>query len=250
MKTQIWQDGWFLSLPPEERLAFFYTFSNTNVRPSGIYQLAPQVWALSVGVTVESIHDMIKKFEAAGKIRYDQNYSVVWVVNYLRHNPNRANLKTIEGVKSDLEDFGKCSFLKEFLEAYPSYTIGSIEPVLREGKERGGKVYSLVPSLHKTPIDEFFVRYQTRLNQRPVIQGGRDGKLLGDIEKQLGREEFCRRLDLFFASTDEFIIKAGFTVGVFVSQVNKLGVSLGRNLSATEKVLAAGRRLMERNAIR
>ena len=86
-----------------------------------------------------------------------------------------------------------------------------------------------------TPIDEFFTRYQNRLHQKPVINGAKDGKLLGDIERQLGREEFNRRLDLFFQSTDEFIIKAGYTVGVFVSQINKVGVTMGRNLSAGEK---------------
>lgn len=95
------------------------------------------------------------------------------------------------------------------------------------------------PGRRLTPIDEYFNRFVVRTGERPHINGGKDGRLLGAVEKQLGREEFCRRLDLIFASRDPFIVKAGFGVGVVVSQMNKVVSGIGRDLSPGEKALLA-----------
>jgi len=38
----------------------------------------------------------------------------------------------------------------------------------------------------------------------------------------LSEDKIIKLIDLFFASNDDFIKRAGFTVGVFKAQINKL----------------------------
>lgn len=63
-----------------------------------------------------------------------------------------------------------------------------------------------------------------RFQTKPHIRGGKDAKLLAELWKSRDRniDEIDRLMRVFFASKDEFIIRAGFTVGVFVSQFGKL----------------------------
>ncbi len=71
-------------------------------------------------------------------------------------------------------------------------------------------------------IDHYHNTFLERFNEKPMIDGGKDGKiiksLLGTYEIDLLKE----LLDKFFNSTDEFILRSGYTIGVFKSQINKL----------------------------
>lgn len=71
-------------------------------------------------------------------------------------------------------------------------------------------------------IDYYHNTFFDRFNEKPMIDGGKDGKiiktLLGTYELDV-LKEFLNR---FFASTDPFILQGGYTIGVFKSQINKL----------------------------
>ena len=71
-------------------------------------------------------------------------------------------------------------------------------------------------------IDHYHDTFLERFNEKPMIDGGKDGKiiksLLGTYEIDLLKE----LLDKFFNSPDEFILQSGYTIGVFKSQINKL----------------------------
>lgn len=64
--------------------------------------------------------------------------------------------------------------------------------------------------------------YKKHRGETYVANFGKDGAIFKELLKLLPSEEICSRIDLFFRSEDEFIRKAGYTVGVFKSQVNKL----------------------------
>ena len=236
--TQIWDDAWFLSLSSVERLAFQYLLTCPERRPAGIFPLALQIWAIRVGVDITEMTAIKDRFVQDGKIAYDEQKGVVWVVNAWRHNVNNHQPNSIEAAKKNLLSFANCSFFNDVCKAYPSLSegLGKASESLPLGKVRIGKgregkvVKNVVVEKHgkATPIDEFATRYEQHTGSKCVVNGGKDGKLLGAIERQLGREEYCRRLESFFTSHDEFITKAGFTVGVFSSQVNKLSGVLGR----------------------
>ncbi len=71
-------------------------------------------------------------------------------------------------------------------------------------------------------IDHYHNTFLERFNEKPMIDGGKDGKiiksLLGTYEIDLLKE----LLDKFFNSADPFILQSGYTIGVFKSQINKL----------------------------
>jgi hypothetical protein len=57
---------------------------------------------------------------------------------------------------------------------------------------------------------------------RYVFAPGKDAKMMQRAATAIGAEEVVKLMDLFFASTDRFILEAGHTIPVFVSQINKL----------------------------
>lgn len=73
-------------------------------------------------------------------------------------------------------------------------------------------------------IDHHFQNYQRKFNKKYVVSGGKDGSLLKKLLKSLEKEEIKKLNDLFFQSDDPFVQKAGYTIAVFFSQINKLQV--------------------------
>lgn len=51
---------------------------------------------------------------------------------------------------------------------------------------------------------------------------GKDGAIFKSLLKQFQKEEIFRRIDKFFEKQDDFLDKAGYTVGVFKSRFNSL----------------------------
>ena len=81
------------------------------------------------------------------------------------------------------------------------------------------------PKTDHTKLIEFWNQeYQTRFpSQKYVFQGGKDGKSVATILQRIGLEEAKRLVGLFFQTTDRWIIEnGGFTIPMFLSQINKL----------------------------
>lgn len=60
------------------------------------------------------------------------------------------------------------------------------------------------------------------LDERAVIQGGKDGKLLSTLCQTHAPERIKELMRCYFESDDEFIQSAGYSIGLFVSQMPKL----------------------------
>jgi len=74
----------------------------------------------------------------------------------------------------------------------------------------------------KTFIDYAFSTFQKTFNEKMLVDGGKDSSL---IKKMLGTydlDKLKRLWDVFLKSDDPFIVKAGRTIGVFNTQINKL----------------------------
>lgn len=54
------------------------------------------------------------------------------------------------------------------------------------------------------------------------VHGGKVGAQIKRLLATYDAAQVCAMIDLFFASTDEFIVRAGRDFGVFYSQINKL----------------------------
>lgn len=75
---------------------------------------------------------------------------------------------------------------------------------------------------HQIAVDYFCQQYETSIGTKYVFQGFKDGAIVANILKSLPVDQFKLKVDQFFASKDPFITKAGYSLPIFVSQINKL----------------------------
>ncbi len=74
----------------------------------------------------------------------------------------------------------------------------------------------------KTFIDWYSDRFLSIFSERPVISGGKDGVTVKGLLNAYGLERLKELAEAFFNSDDEFISKAGYSLGIFKTQINKL----------------------------
>jgi uncharacterized protein YdaU (DUF1376 family) len=70
--------------------------------------------------------------------------------------------------------------------------------------------------------DHFTERYLAKVGTKYLFQSAKDGQVADRLLKIARLDELVELTDKFFASTDPWIAKAGYTLAVFESQVNKL----------------------------
>lgn len=70
-------------------------------------------------------------------------------------------------------------------------------------------------------------QFKEEFGTDPVIEWGKDGKIIKGLLKFIPFENLKDLLNKFFLSEDKFIQKSGYTIGVFKSQLNKLKIGEG-----------------------
>ena len=85
------------------------------------------------------------------------------------------------------------------------------------------------PDVKKT-IDYFRVAYQKRHGVEYLVSWGKDGAVMTRLLKIHSVEEVKNLIDRFMSDADEFIQKAGRTIGIFSTQVNKLAGKKGSEI--------------------
>ena len=82
-------------------------------------------------------------------------------------------------------------------------------------------------------IKEFLTHYskefKIHLGTDPVIEWGKDGAIIKNLLKIIPVNDLKTLLERFFSSEDKFIIKSGYTIGIFKSQINKLKIGKVKN---------------------
>ena len=74
----------------------------------------------------------------------------------------------------------------------------------------------------KTFIDFFTTEYQNHTGKKYIVSGSKEGSIIKRLLANLKLEELKELAGRFFESDDKFIQKAGYTLGVFSSVINKL----------------------------
>jgi 3D (Asp-Asp-Asp) domain-containing protein len=95
------------------------------------------------------------------------------------------------------------------------------EQIESKSKSKSKKEIDIDPRV-KTLIDYFFQRHLEIKKEKYHVAGGKDGDAMKRLLSTFTEDEIKNKIDLFFASKDDFILKAGFTIGIFSTQINKL----------------------------
>lgn len=88
-----------------------------------------------------------------------------------------------------------------------------------------------IAKVEKTPspdvkifIDFYYQEFKKAFSTPPHIQGGKDGAITKRLLSKISLEELKELLLRYFDSTDQFILKSGYTISLFESQINKLKI--------------------------
>ena len=81
---------------------------------------------------------------------------------------------------------------------------------------------------HQVLIAFWMEQYQHRTGVKYLFDGGKDGKAIKEVLKKLQSLDVAKMfIQEFFQTTDEFVVdRAGFTIGVFLTQLNKIAQKL------------------------
>ena len=77
----------------------------------------------------------------------------------------------------------------------------------------------------KKVIDFYFQEFKARFGSPPVIEGGKDGKIISGLLETFPPTHLISLLMNFFDSEDKFVRESGYTLGVFKSQIQKLSIN-------------------------
>ena len=122
-------------------------------------------------------------------------------------------VKRPPGVAKVVKGSGKCGI-----------KVGVKRPPTKDIKET---IQKTLP--HKQAIEYFVQAYKTKTGDKYIFHGGKDGSLIQAILKTIDFEDFKKRVDLFFSCNNSFVEEAGYTIGVFNSQINKLKTMDGKS---------------------
>lgn len=118
IKTRIWQDKWFLSLTPEEKLMWLFLLTNQYVHFSGLYELPKPLISPLTGSSNPLI--VLKKFVEDGKIKMYEDW--ILITNFKKHQPISENVK-------DKVNIAICNYLKENQEVFNKINKPLISPL-------------------------------------------------------------------------------------------------------------------------
>lgn len=166
--TEKWEDPWYRSLKPEEKLMFNYLCDKCN--QAGFYEIDIAMASFQTGLNHEQIEGAIKGLNrglvGAG--------NWIWIKNFLRHqknlplNPaNSFHKHIIECLKSQKENFN----LKE-IEEYLGAVQGLISPIVigkgnGEGKGTKGVQGEIKLPENLKPIFEKWMHYRAEI-KKPI----------------------------------------------------------------------------------
>ena len=139
IKIRIWQDNWFLSLNPEEKLLWLFLLTNQYNHISGLYELPKTLISPLTGI--KNWEEILLKFAKNGKIKLLDGW--IYVLNQKRHQPmsESARDKVNIGINNYLEENKEILAKFKGIKEAPCKTLEDPSITLLKVKDKGkGKV--------------------------------------------------------------------------------------------------------------
>jgi len=224
--TEKWQDPWFCGLTNEAKLLFLYLCDNCSI--AGFYEKNPKIMLLHIpGINIdETLHALEKSVVTVGDWCFVKNF-----VKHQKNTPlnptNRCHGAILKELALKAPIFGGFygNELSPFLAPRKPLARGlgigkgintDPDPELRV--DTNAKVlYNTAPT---TPLGYFYHKYKQTTGE-DYLKGQKDKDIIVELGA-VNPGKLISLIDRFFSSPDDFIKKAGYTLGVFKSQINKL----------------------------
>ena len=131
--VKLWADEKIEELSPLAMLTFIYLFSNSHRNEAAIYHLTVKKISNETNQTPDQVKTSLVELTACGRVEYDAENSIVWVVNALRYQS--VGPKGIVAIKKDLA--GIKSTLVEAFNTYYKDILYPIDTHPDKGKDKG-----------------------------------------------------------------------------------------------------------------
>lgn len=106
IQTKIWEDSYFSTLEPIEKLLFFYYITNPSITILFLYECPDKKVIFDTGVKIEDLQKAKAKFQEAGKIYFYKDF--VYLANAYRYEEysgeknEKAKQTLIKQLKDDV----------------------------------------------------------------------------------------------------------------------------------------------------
>lgn len=131
IESRIWNDEKFTQLSPMEQRLFFYVLTSPHGNIIGLYVLKEGYACEDLKCLPKDFRKGIKILSESKLIEYDQQVAVVWIKNFLKHNPI-TNPNQVIAAKRILEELPKTNLIKNL-----KGLIKGIDEELIEGLTEG-----------------------------------------------------------------------------------------------------------------
>jgi hypothetical protein len=158
--TSIWKKSWFLDLEPQEKLLFVYLFSNDQTHLTGLYELPLRVMAFETGLDLAFVKATLIKLDKLGKVHYDYERSLIWVVNLLEHNAeNRTSPKIQPHILAQFRNIPDCELRRQAIGHYnglipETYRIDTLSIPMPQQADQGADTASEQGQGQQSDTDE------------------------------------------------------------------------------------------------
>lgn len=164
------------------------------------------------GLSEKSIRTSLKRLKTTSEVatQTTNRFSIITLVKYKEYQINDQQAASKTASKTANKGPAK----------------GHIQECKNEKKE---DIEQNPPSGKKPPdprvksfIDYISISFKEKTNETMHIHSGKDGAIVKSLLQTYDLPKLQSLWDIFIVSTDPFTVKAGFTIGVFQSQINKL----------------------------
>jgi len=243
---RFWKDEKIIPFPPMEKLIALYLFTGQSNR-IGLFSFSPGEAAEDLSLSPETFRERFGNVCRTLKIGWDETFRVLYLPTWWKYNvPENANnvignLKDLDGVpdsplierfinnlqylSEELQETFTQTLAKRYPQGYPKRSPSQEQEQEQEKERVKGKPS---PSKNSDPrIKELFSwwdkEYQRRIGEPYAFNGSKEGKLIKDRLRQFGLPKLKSLALSFLDSKDPWVQEhGGYTIGVFVSQINKL----------------------------
>jgi len=176
-------------------------------------------------VDIDKCLNLLSKLKNGSNKPFIQRYAVngekfIQIVNWDKHQrPHHTEAESKIPPAPPLMEKGMGMGMENQLN--PSKELRNGERTVKQPLEEKKKNFF-------SPAQEYFyLKYKEKTGKEYVADFAKDGKIFKELSKVIvDVQQFKEVINRFFNSEDEFIIKAGYTVGVFRTQINKLQMDI------------------------
>jgi hypothetical protein len=254
---RFWKDEKIIQFSPKEKLIALYLFTGQSNR-IGIFSFSPGEAAEDIGTLPQTFAERFQNVCRVLNLGWDETYRVLYLPTWWKYNPPENSNNVIGNLK-DLDDVPKSHLIDLFAEnlehlpenlretftqtlaqRYPQrYPKRSPSQEQEQEQDKESASASPLPLLSNSitkkkrtspapnpDVRSFFTfwaeAYAQRFDQAYHFTG-KDGARIKSALNTFKLDHLVALARKFLDSDDEWIqTKGGFTIGVFVSQLNKL----------------------------